>query len=197
MAHLISNIINPWFQEETLTLSESTGRTQIEVSQYMVPDRIQSSEKNHKGEKFLQNNGKKGSESGHKMKSKHRAEKKKSKASQHQLPVPTIMQQGSSEREIMDSIALTKNKLEKREEKHSSRSSSRKNKRKKERKENIRPATAEPIRRKEKEFCEKCYEKKMRRRLEKERQREEMLRCEEQQIGELKFRVATFQSFGS
>ena len=174
-------------EAETETLTESTGRTEIEVSQYK-PDLIQFTQKKHKSEKVFQDT-KKHSQNECKTKSKQKAEKKKSKlsTSQHQLPVPTvqIMQQGSSEREIMDSIALTKNKLERKEEKHSSRSSSRKSKRKRERKENMRPATAEPAEtiRREKEFCEKCYEKKMRRRMEKqERERELVMRQEEEQI---------------
>ena len=174
-------------EPETETVTESTGRTEIEVSQYK-PDLIQfTQKKQHKSEKVFQETKKHQSQNEYKAKSKQKGEKKKSRTqqstSQNQLPVPTvqIMQQGSSEREIMDSIALTKNKLERKEEKHSSRSSSRKSKRKRERKENMRPSTAEPetIRR-EKEFCEKCYEKKMRRRMEKERERELAMRSEEQ-----------------
>ena len=59
----------------------------------------------------------------------------------HQLPLPTnsqIMQQGSSEREIMDSIALTKTKFEKKEEKHPIKPASRKSKRRKEKREHSR-----------------------------------------------------------
>ena len=128
--------------------------------------------------------------------SEPRKEKKKPKLSseapeveQQQLPVPAvqIIQQASSEREILDSIALTKTKLGKKEEKQS-RSAGRKGKRRKEKKEKSRAAAAAAAGRagqSEKEFCEKCYEKKLRRKLEREREKErerEMLRAEEQQI---------------
>ena len=174
--------------EETETVTESTGKTEIEVTQYK-PDLIQFNEKKqkHHAPVFQQEHVKKSSDNELRQKPKTKLEKKKPKVYQHQLPVPTvqIMQQGSSEREIMDSIALAKTKLEKKEEKHPSRSSSRKNKRRKDRRDHSlpRPATAEPVsvtHRVEKEFCEKCYEKKMRRRMEKERDRELMMRSEEQ-----------------
>ena len=172
-------------QEEPETVTESTGRTEIEVHQHKTDLNILNS-KNMKQENVFQESitpllpreGKK---------EKSRGEKKKPKTpeSQHQLPVPTVQitQQGSSEREILDSIALTKTKLGKKEEKHS-KSSSRKNKRRKEKKENARPAerslerSVERSAKPEKEFCEKCYEKKLRRKI--EREQREILRAEEQ-----------------
>ena len=175
---------------ETETVTESTGRTEIEVTQFK-PDLIQFCEKKNSTDIKVFQDVRKNlySEPLETQKSKQnssRSEKKKNKVFQHQLALPTVQitAQGSSEREIMDSIALTKNKLDKKEVKHTSRSS-KKNKRRKEKKENKRPATAEPVssltrREKSKEFCARCHEKKMRRRMEREREREIMMRSEEQ-----------------
>ena len=142
------------------------------------------------------------SEPGEARREKSRGEKKKARLTtdqyeaeihQARLPVPVVQmkQQGSSEREILDSIALTKTKLGKKEEK-GARSSARKAKRRKEKKEKTgatvgqasaagRKRKAEKAEKVEKEFCEKCYEKKLRRKMERERERE-ILRAEEQQI---------------
>ena len=126
-------------KEETETVTESTGKTEIEVAKYNA-DLIQFSEKKHKPEK-VSTESKRIPDSDFK-KGKSRNDKKKSKASNmHQLPLPTnsqIMQQGSSEREIMDSIALTKTKFEKKEEKHPIKPASRKSKRRKEKREHSR-----------------------------------------------------------
>ena len=192
----------------TVSLSESrtssaslcsSGRTEIEV--------VQASRKIKLDKKVFQDRKQsvitaETAETAEGRKEKSRAEKKKPRlgeveTQQHQLPVPTvqIIQQGSSEREILDSIALTKTKLGKKEEKQA-RSAGRKGKRRKEKKEKTRAAAptssgetgrteraerrgkAEKV---EKEFCEKCYEKKLRRKMERERERE-LLRAEEQQI---------------
>ena len=175
--------------EETETFTESTGKTEIEVVTHQKsaaayihvpqPEPIQS-----KSRHSPYNKPKPRLENENVRKNKLKCEKKKTKANHNQLPLPTVqmMQQGSSEREIMDSIALAKNKMEKKEERHT-RTLSRKGKRRKEKKENSRPATAEPIRKKEKEFCEKCFEKKLRRKIAKEMAQErDLLRAAEEQI---------------
>ena len=119
-----------------------------------------------------------------KKKDKHsNNEKKKLKNPNHQLKVPQaqIKQQISSEREIVDSIALTKDKLEKKDEKHV-KSMPRKSKKRKEKKEsahkipvcqNDSELFVDDYREVEKEFCEKCYQKKRKRKKERAEKKSE------------------------
>lgn len=122
---------------------------------------------------------------GEKTSEKHNSnEKKKLKNLKHQLKVPEVQitQQISSEREIVDSICLAKNKLEKKDEKHT-KTLSRKGKKRKEKKDSaIKIQTADHQREVEKEFCGKCHEKKMKRKREREQMRaEEQLAYEQEE----------------
>ena len=90
--------------EETETVTESTGRTEIEVTVVRAPaaavpleELYAKPDKSHKQAAGAGQQG--GAGAGRRA----------------QLPLPPVTQQPSSEREILDSIALTKTKRERRE----------------------------------------------------------------------------------
>lgn len=166
--------------DETETITSSTKLTEIEVfkvkEEIKEPERRQKIEKTQKEAKPIKEHEKK--------KEKHsNKEKKKHKNLNQHLKVPQIQitQQVSSEREIVDSISLTKNKLERKDDKHC-KNIPRKGKKRKEKRESLKRTPcfendSEPFmdeyRYPKKEFCEKCYEKKSKRKREKDQKKHE------------------------
>ena len=158
--------------DETETITSSTGtllKTEIEVLQ--VKEALVKPEKKHKME--MKQKEIKSVKEPEKKKDKHSSnEKKKLKHINHQLKVPQVQitQQISSEREIVDSISLTKSKLERKDEKHL-KTMPRKSKKRKDKKESVCKVQdikkySEQIDQYERKFYGKCYQKKSRRKRE-------------------------------
>lgn len=154
--------------DETETITSSTGtllKTEIEVLQ--VKEVPPKPEKKHKVE--VKQKETKPIKEPEKKREKHSSnEKKKLKNLNQQLKVPQVQitQQISSEREIVDSISLTKNKLEKKDEKYV-KTLPRKGKKRKDKKESVSKVQhTDQYGEVDKEFCGKCYQKKSRRKRE-------------------------------
>ena len=103
----------------------------------------------------------------------HRIKKLPLNDTNHHLKVPQVQLQVSSEREIVDSIVVIKNKQEKKEEKLA-----RKSKRRKEKKEAVTTEYDHQKEQQEEEHvvnCRECQEDRVRRRREREMRRSDEL----------------------
>ena len=105
-----------------------------------------------------------------KVKQTNVEKKRHKKETNQQLKVPQVQLQVSSEREIVDSIVVIKNKQEKKEEKLA-----RKSKRRKEKKEVVITEQQQERQEKQAVNCSECQEERVRRRREREMRRSDEL----------------------
>jgi len=166
--------------DETETITSSTGtllKTEIEVLQVKeVPPKPEKKHKIEVKQKEIKQKEIKPVKEPEKKRDKHSSnEKKKLKNLNQQLKVPQVQitQQISSEREIVDSICLTKSKLEKKDEKYV-KTLPRKGKKRKEKKESMsKVQNMDQYGEADKDFCGKCYQKKSKRKKERAQMRAE------------------------